>query len=103
MNAQEIYETLKRHVRDELYRVHTGGHGDGCPQCIREGATWKGCPVIDEYMVERIINVCNSGIQGMTIAAQREQANQTFGSTNYYLTPESGSIPIVRLDGGKRR
>jgi hypothetical protein len=71
MTTTEIYEQLKRNVRNELYRVHVEGHGDGCPKCIRldGGATWGGCPVIDEYMVERVINVCNVGLQAMPRAA----------------------------------
>jgi hypothetical protein len=70
MSTEEIYEQLKRHVRDELYRVHVGGHGDGCPQCTRLDSTWTGCPVIDEFMVERVINVCNVGLQAIALAAQ---------------------------------
>jgi hypothetical protein len=73
MGTVEAYEALKRHVRDELYRVHVGGHGDGCPQCVAVDSTWQGCPVIDEFMVERVINLCNVGLQAMDLHAQREQ------------------------------
>lgn len=78
MKSAEIHETLRRQVRDELYRVHVGGHGDGCPQCIRieGGSVWDGCPVIDEYMIDRVISTVSAGLQGMAIAVQREQTNQ---------------------------
>jgi len=73
--AEEILESLKRQIRDELYRVHVGGHGDGCPQCVREdgGATWGGCPIIDEYMVERVINTCAVGIRAMEAVANASE------------------------------
>jgi hypothetical protein len=72
MDSVEAYGQLKRQVRDELFRVHVAG-GDGCPKCTREGATWTGCPVVDEFAIERIINVCNVGLMGMQLSAEREQ------------------------------
>jgi hypothetical protein len=81
MSSAEIYEQLKRHVRDELRSEERGGHGGGCPQCIREdgGATWGGCPVIDEFMVERVISTCSAGLEGMRIAERPGQPVQLTG------------------------
>ena len=72
-DTKEIYETLKSHVRDELYRVHVGGHGDGCPKCVVVDSMWQGCPVIDEYMVERVINTCYPGFLALQAAETEQQ------------------------------
>lgn len=71
MSTVEMYEQLKRQMRDELFRVHVG-EGEGCPKCTREGATWTGCPVVDDA-VEPVIEICRAGLLGMELSAEREQ------------------------------
>lgn len=89
--SEEILESLKRHVRDELYRVHVGGHEDGCPRCTVVDSTWQGCSVIDEYMVERVINTCAVGVRAMEAAANAaERVN---------LGVLSASPDVVYLNG----
>lgn len=68
--AKEIFESLKRQVRDDLFRVHAI-----CPRCDLEdgGAVRAGCPVVDEYMVERVINTCAVGIRAMEAAADASE------------------------------
>ena len=68
MTPAEIYEKLKANVREELFRVH-----EICPRCeLEDGSSKpKACPVVDEFMVERVINVCAVGVRAME-ASERE-------------------------------
>lgn len=77
--AKNIFEELKRQVRDDLFRVH-----EVCPRCVVNAgdSTRTGCPVVDEYMVERIINTCAVGVRAMESAANAsERINMGLGQT----------------------